>query len=95
MTEKKTWNAAPMTGHEKKTWTAAPTMAPHAAGAPSDSPASLWADDSDALSAELMVGGGTIDEIARAASEHGIMITLTFIPATDEDEATNVSDRPA
>jgi hypothetical protein len=62
---------------EKKTWTASPIT--------SDSPASLWATDSDALSAEL-ISGGTIDDLARAANEHGIMITLTFIPATAEDE---------
>lgn len=37
---------------------------------------------------ELMAGG-TIDELARAASEHGVMITLSFIPATDEDEESS------
>ena len=69
---------------EKKTWTATPTQAPSAAGAPSYS--AVWGSEEMPLSAEL-ISGGWIDELARAAKEHGIMITLTFVPGTfDPDE---------
>lgn len=41
--------------------------------------------DDQEFSADL-VGGGAIDELARAAREHGVMMTLSFIPAVTEDD---------
>ena len=42
-----------------------------------------WGDD---LAAELMTAGGAVDELAHAAAKHGVMITISFIPGTIEDD---------